>query len=69
MQHTKENKEELELVLEQVKIETKDEKYHVDRLVKGVAKTYDKIPKSAQIAERTTTQKIDQIEKKIDQYR
>jgi hypothetical protein len=29
LQQTKDNKEELELVLEQVKLETKDEKYHV----------------------------------------
>jgi hypothetical protein len=29
LQHTKDNKEELELVLEQVKLETKDEKYHM----------------------------------------
>jgi hypothetical protein len=69
LQHTKDNKEELELVLEQVKLETKDEKYHMDRLEQGVVVAYDRIPKSAQIAEPTTTQKIDQIVQTIDQYR
>jgi hypothetical protein len=69
LQHTKDNKEELELVLEQVKIETKDEKYHVDRLERGVVVAYEKISKSVQIAEPITTHKIDQIVKTIDQYR
>jgi hypothetical protein len=32
LQQMKDNREYLELVLEQVKIDTKDEKYHADRL-------------------------------------
>jgi hypothetical protein len=67
--HMKDNKEELELVLEQVKLETKDEKDHVDRLEQGLVVAYDRIPKSTQIEEPTTMQKIDQIVKTIDQYR
>jgi hypothetical protein len=59
----------LELVLEQVKIETKNEKYRVDRLEQGLVVAYGKILKSAQMIEPTMTQKIDQIVKKIDQYR
>jgi hypothetical protein len=54
LQHKKENKEELELVLEQVKLETKDEKYCTDRLKQWVVVAYDMIPKSAQIADPTT---------------
>jgi DNA repair exonuclease SbcCD ATPase subunit len=56
-------------VLEQVKLETKDEKYHMDRLEQGLVVAYDKIPKSAQTTELTTMQKIDQIVQTIDQYR
>jgi hypothetical protein len=55
----KHNKEELELVLEQVKIDKKDKKYHTDRLEQGLAISYERIPKSMQIAEPTTMQKID----------
>jgi hypothetical protein len=41
------NREELELVLEKVNIETKDEKYHANTLKKGLDVAYDRIPKSA----------------------
>jgi hypothetical protein len=58
LQQMKDNREELELVLEQVKLETKDEKYHVDRLEQGLVVAYDKIPKSAQTTELTTMQKL-----------
>jgi hypothetical protein len=61
LHHTKDKKEELELVLEQVKLDTKEEKDHVDKLDHGVIVAYDKIPQSVQIAEPMTTQKIDQI--------
>jgi hypothetical protein len=66
LQHTKEIKKKLELVLEQVKIETKYEKYRMDRLEKGVVVSYDKVPKSAQIEDPMTMQKIDQIVQTID---
>jgi hypothetical protein len=69
LQQTKDNREELELVLEQVKLETKDEKDHVDRLEQGLVVAYDRIPKSTQTTEPTTMQKIDQIVQTIDQYR
>jgi hypothetical protein len=61
LQQTKDNQDELELVLEQVKVEIKDEKDHANRLDQGLAVAYEKIPKSAQSTELTTTQKIDQI--------
>ena len=67
--HTKDNKEELELVLKQVKIKTKDEKYHVDRLEWGVVVAYENISKSVQIPKPTTKKKTDQIVQTIDQYR
>jgi len=41
LQHTKNSKEELELVIMQVKLETKDEKYREDRLKQGVVAAYD----------------------------
>jgi hypothetical protein len=61
LQHTKDNKEGLELVLEQVKLENKDKKDQADRIEQGLVVAYDRIPKRVQIAEPTTTQKIDQI--------
>jgi len=57
----------LELVIEQVKIETKEEKEHMDRIDSGLVVAYDKIPKSTQMEELTTTQKIYQIVQTIDQ--
>jgi hypothetical protein len=39
--------EELELVLKKVKLETKDEKYHLDGLEQGLVVAYEKIQKSA----------------------
>ena len=35
-------------MLEQVNLETKDEKYRVDSIKQGVVVAYDRIPKSAQ---------------------
>jgi hypothetical protein len=61
LQNMKDNREELELVLEQVKLETKDEKYRIDRLEQGLSIAYDKITKSVQIVEPTMMKKIDQI--------
>jgi hypothetical protein len=56
-------------VLEQVKLETKDEKEHVDRLEQGLTVAYEKSPKSVHTLELTTTHKIDQIMQTIDQYK
>jgi transcriptional regulator NrdR family protein len=49
----KENIEELELVLEQIKLDTKYEKYHTNRIEQGLAVAYEKIPKSSQTTELT----------------
>jgi hypothetical protein len=46
----KDIREELELVLEQVNLENKYEKDHMDRLKKRLVVAYDKITKSVQIA-------------------
>jgi hypothetical protein len=59
--------ETLELVLEQAKLETKDEKDHEWAGTKVVI-AYEKIPKNAQTTELTVTEKIDQIVQTIDQY-
>jgi hypothetical protein len=49
LQQEKDNRDELELVLEQAKLETKDEKYRMDRLEQELVVAYEKIPKSAQM--------------------
>jgi hypothetical protein len=56
-------------VLEKVKLETKDKKDRADRLKQGLVVSYDRISKSTQTVELTTTQKIDHIVHTIDQYR
>jgi hypothetical protein len=58
-----------ELVLEQVKLKTKDEKDCADRLEQGLVVAYDGISKRVQIKELMMMQKIDQIVKRIDQYK
>jgi hypothetical protein len=55
LQQTKDNRDKLELVLEQAKLKTKDEKYHVDRMEQELAVAYDKIPKSVQTTELMMT--------------
>jgi regulator of sigma D len=59
----------LKLVLIQVNIETKDEKYCTDRLEKGLVVVYEKILKSALTTEFTKMKNIDHIVQKIDQYK
>jgi hypothetical protein len=68
LQLTKDNQDELELILEQAKLETKDEKDHVNGLEQKVVVAYEKIPKNTQMVELTVTEKIDQIVQTIDQY-
>jgi hypothetical protein len=45
LQQMKDSREALELVLDKVNIETKYDKYHVDRLKQGLVVAYDKILK------------------------
>jgi hypothetical protein len=56
------------LVFEQAKLETKEEREHMKGLEQKVVIAYEKIPKTAQTTELTTTEKIDQIVQTIDQY-
>jgi hypothetical protein len=55
LQETKDNQDEMELVLEKAKLKTKDEKEHVKGLEKKVVIAYEKIPKNAQTTELTVT--------------
>jgi hypothetical protein len=68
LQHTRDSKEELELVLKKVKLKTKDEKITQIGSSREWLQAYDRIPNSAQITEPTTTQNIDHIVQTIDQY-
>jgi hypothetical protein len=47
LKHTKNGKEVLELVVEQVKLETKEAKEHIDRLEKGLNAAYNQILNNA----------------------
>jgi hypothetical protein len=68
LQQVKDKRDELELIFEQAKLETKEEREHVKGLEQKVVVAYEKIPKTTQMAELTTTEKIDQIVQTIDQY-
>jgi hypothetical protein len=69
LQQTRYNRDELELLLEQDKIETKYEKDRTNRLEHEMGIAYDKIPKSTKTVELIVTQKIDHIVQIIDQFR
>jgi restriction endonuclease len=51
----------MELVFEQAKIETKEEREHVKGLEQKVVIAYEKIPKNTQIAKLIATENIDWI--------
>jgi hypothetical protein len=59
----------LELVLEQDKIDTKDEKDRTDRLEKELDVAYEQIPKTVKMEKLTVTQNIDRIVQTNDQYK
>jgi hypothetical protein len=56
------------LIYEQAKLETQEEREHVNGLEQKVVGTYEKIPKTTQRDELTAVEKIDQIAQEIDQY-
>jgi methionine synthase II (cobalamin-independent) len=58
----------LEIVYEQAKSETQEERERIKGLEQKVAGTYEKIPQAAQRDEITAAEKIDQIAQAIDQY-
>jgi hypothetical protein len=58
----------LEIICEQDKFETKEERERRNRLEQKVAGTYEKIPNIVQKDELTAAEKIDQISQEIDQY-
>jgi hypothetical protein len=68
LQQEKDKWDVLELIYEQAKLETQEERERVNGLEQKVVGTYEKIPKTAQRAELTATEKIDQIAQEIDQY-
>jgi hypothetical protein len=55
LEHEKEKWEELELIYEKAKLETKEERERVNGLEQNVVGAYEKIPKTAQRAELTAT--------------
>jgi hypothetical protein len=58
----------LEIVYEQAKLETQEERERIKGLEQKVAGTYEKIPQATQRDEITAAEKIDQIAQAIDQY-
>jgi hypothetical protein len=65
LQHTKNGKEALELVVEQVKIETKEEKECTDNLEQGLIVAYNRILNSVQATESSVEENINLIMQKI----
>jgi hypothetical protein len=62
-----EKQDALEIICEQAKFETQEEREH-EWIGAKVAGTYEKIPNIAQRDELTAAEKIDQIAQAIDQY-
>jgi hypothetical protein len=58
----------LEIICEQAKFETQEERKRMNGLEQKVAGTYEKIPTSVQRDALTAVEKIDQIAQAIDQY-
>ena len=69
LQHTKNGKEALELVVEKVKFKTKEEKERVDRIEQGVTTMYNHIPENAQAENTSVEEKLNLISKTIEHYR
>jgi hypothetical protein len=69
LQETKSGKEPLELVVEQVKFETKEEKEHADKIERGVTTFYSHLPDNTQTESPSTEEKLNQIFQSIDHYR
>jgi hypothetical protein len=58
LQHTKNGKEALESVVEQVKLKTKEEKEYADKLEQGLNATYNRILNIAQTTKSSIEEKI-----------
>jgi hypothetical protein len=69
LQETKSDKEALELVVEQVKFETKEEKERADKIEQGVTTVYNHLPDSMQAESPSTEEKLNNISQTIDHYR
>jgi hypothetical protein len=69
LQQTKNSRDALELVVEQVKLETKEEKESTDRLEHGLIAEYNPILNNMQAEERSEKENINLIAQKINQYR
>jgi hypothetical protein len=59
----------LELVVEQVKLETRGEKEHADKIEQGVTTFYSHLPYSVQDESSSTEEKLNNISQTIDHYR
>jgi hypothetical protein len=68
LQQEIEKRDALEIICEQAKFETQEERECMNGLEQKVAGTYEKIPMTAQRDALTTVEKIDQIAQEIDQY-
>jgi FtsZ-binding cell division protein ZapB len=69
LQHTKNGKEALELVVEKVKIESKEEKENTNIMEQGLTTMYNHIPNNTQEENRSTEENLNLIEKTIHLYR
>jgi hypothetical protein len=68
LQQAMEKRDTLEIICEQAKFETQEEREHRNRLEQKVAGNYEKIPNIEKNDELIAVEKIDQIAQAIDQY-
>jgi hypothetical protein len=69
LHQTKNNRDALKLVVEQVKLKTKEEKEHANRLEQGLTEMYNRIPIITQVVKRSAKDNINLIAKIIDHYK
>jgi hypothetical protein len=68
LQQATKKRDTLEIICEQAKFETQEERECMNGLEQKVAGTYEKIPNTTQRDVLTVVEKIDQIAQEIDQY-
>jgi hypothetical protein len=69
LQVTRNGKDALELVVEQVKLETKEEKQHTDNLEQKLKEVFTRIPDSAQVAMSNAEEQIQIITQMLEDYK
>jgi predicted nucleic acid-binding Zn-ribbon protein len=69
LQHTKNGKEALELVVKKVKLKSKEEKECTNIMEQGLTVVYNRIPDNVQAEKKSAEEKLNLIAQTINKYR